>query len=140
MKWHNNYTDRLRSWADLRDRARDLPVESALTLINNWWFETPWRPYLLHWDDWRTWPDPWQLLEENQFCDLARALGILYTIHLSDIAATTAIAQCSDRHLVLVDDGLYVLNWGPDALVNIASQKITITKTLSGVDLPQLMS
>lgn len=140
MKWRTDYTDRLRAWADLRDRAHDLPIEQSLVLINNWWFATPWRPYLLHWDDWRSWPDPWQLLEENDFCDLARALGILYTIHLADIAATVTLAQCSDRHLVLVDDGLYVLNWEPDTLINIASQKITITKTLSSVDLPQLMS
>lgn len=140
MNWTTDYTQRLRGWADLRDRASSLPKQEALQLINDWWFRTPWRPYLLHWDDWQTWPDPWQLLEENQFCDLARALGILYTVHLCDIASTVAIAQCSETHLVLVDGGLYVLNWEPGTLLNIASQKIKITKTLASVDLPQLMS
>ena len=140
MNWTTDYTQRLKAWADLRRQAGSLPKQQALQLINDWWFGTPWRPYLLHWDDWQTWPDPWQLLEENQFCDLARALGILYTVHLCEIASTVAIAQHSDRHLVLVDDGLYVLNWEAGVLVNIASPKIIITKTLASVDLPQLMS
>lgn len=108
--------------------------------INDWWFSLPWCPYRLHWDDWREWPDPWQLLEENHFCDLARALGMLYTIHLSRIASTVVIAQTSDQHLVLVDDGKYVLNWRQGQLLNISSQQIHIIKTLSSVALPQLTS
>jgi len=50
------------------------------------------------------------------------------------------LAQASDRHLVLVDQGKYVLNWNPGGLVNITSHKIAITKTLPSVALPQLMS
>jgi hypothetical protein len=112
----------------------------ALLTTNDWWFGVPWCAYRLHWDDWQTWPDPWQLLEENHFCDLARALGILYTVHFCKIGSTVALAQCLDRHLVLVDPGKYVLNWAADGLLNIGSQEITITKTLPSVMLPQLMS
>jgi len=112
----------------------------ALLTTNDWWFGVPWCAYRLHWDDWQTWPDPWQLLEENHFCDLARALGMLYTVHFCGIASHLALAQTSDQHLVLVDDGKYVLNWAPGEIVNISSQKITITKTLPSVALPQLTS
>ena len=109
-------------------------------MINDWWAQLPWVAYRLHWDDWRLWPDAWQLLEENQFCDLARALGILYTIHFTEIASEVSLIQTPERHLVQVDGGKYVLNWAQGQLLNIGSQEITITKTLRSVDLPQLKS
>jgi len=98
-----------------------LPIETALEQINSWWFNTPWRPYYLHWDDQPTWPDPWQLLSDDVYCDLARALGILYTITLLDRADMTPV------DLVLTEDGdnlvrvakeKYILNWNPDSIVN----------------------
>jgi hypothetical protein len=140
LNWTGDYTQRLRSWAKLRESVIGQSQDIAFLSINDWWLDLPWCPYRLHWDDWRTWPDPWQLLEENQFCDLARALGILYTVHFCGIASTVSLAQTSDQHLVLVDDGKYVLNWSPGQLLNISSQKITITKTLDSVALPQLTS
>jgi len=112
----------------------------ALLTTNDWWFGVPWCAYRLHWDDWQTWPDPWQLLEENHFCDLARALGMLYTVHFCGIASDLCLAHTSDQHLVLIDGGKYVLNWRPGEVLNISSQKITITKTLNSVALPQLTS
>jgi hypothetical protein len=33
-----------------------------------------------------TWPDPWQLLSDDVYCEVARGLGILYTITLLDRA------------------------------------------------------
>ena len=140
MKWPSDYSQRLQCWHALRAGLSGHDIQHDLLAINDWWFDLPWRAYSLHWDDWRDWPDPWQLLQENQFCDLARALGMLYTLHLCDIASTVQLAQASDRHLVLVDQGKYVLNWNPGGLVNITSHKIAITKTLASVALPQLMS
>lgn len=138
MIWKTDYNQRLRDWTDIRCQSRDLALPDALLAINDWWFKSPWKPYTMHWDDWQTWPDPWDLLAEPSFCDLARALGMLYTIHLSEIASTVAIAQTSDTHLVLVDEGKYVLNWTEGSLLNISSQKINIHKTLTSVQMPQL--
>ncbi len=119
--WPRTFADRLESWNALRNQAATADVESALTTINQWWFSTPWIPYHLHWDDRDNWPDPWQLLDDNLFCGLARGLGMLYTIALldrSDIQDAELIDTGSDN-LVLVEQKKYILNWDRDQLLNI---------------------
>jgi hypothetical protein len=119
--WFPTFSARLESWNLLRDRCQFSPLDSALETINEWWFEVPWRPYYLHWDDQPVWPDPWQLLSDDVYCDLARGLGILYTISLLDRA------DMADAELVLTEDGSnlvrvakekYILNWNPNSIVN----------------------
>ena len=121
MIWPATFADRLESWNQLRNQCQTLPVESALKTINAWWFAVPWRPYYLHWDDQPTWPDPWQLLSDDVYCDLARGLGILYTISLldrADLAPTSLVLTEEGDNLVLVAKEKYILNWSPDNVVN----------------------
>jgi hypothetical protein len=119
--WHPQFKDRLAAWTLLRQQCCDLDPESALEKINRWWFQTPWSAYYLHWDDQPTWPDPWQLLNDNIFCDLARGLGILYTIALIDhpeIKDSMLVLTEEKYNLVLVSKSKYILNWEPDDLLN----------------------
>lgn len=139
--WPADYHQRLVDWARLRDQCRSGDLETALTQINDWWFRAPWRPYYLHWDDRDIWPDAWQILNDNIFCDLARGLGILYTIEMIDRNDVTAVslAQTNQGNLVLVNEGKYILNWIKGELLNIASTNLTITKTLDRVRNNHLM-
>jgi hypothetical protein len=119
--WPATFAARLESWNQLRDQVQNLSVESALEDINAWWFRAPWRPYYLHWDDQATWPDPWQLLSDDVYCDLARALGIVYTITLldrADMAPVDLILTETGSNLVQVAKEKYILNWMPDSIVN----------------------
>jgi hypothetical protein len=128
--WPNNFADRLESWNQLRTRAQILPLSDALTAINQWWFTSPWKSYYLHWDDQPNWPDPWQLLSDNVYCDLARALGILYTISMldrADMAPADLILTEDGYNLVQVAKEKYILNWEPDAVVN-TFQEVKIKK------------
>lgn len=121
MIWPTTFESRLASWNQLRQQVSNLPVETALETINSWWFQAPWRGYHLHWDDRPDWPDPWQLLSDNLFCEVARALGILYTITLLDRADMTdaeLVLTKDDRNLVLVDKSKYILNWDKATIVN----------------------
>ena len=131
--WPVSFASRLESWNQLRDSCQTLPIEQALQAINTWWFDVPWRPYYLHWDDQLIWPDPWQLLSDNHYCDLARALGILYTITLLDRAdlgdATLVLTQDGDN-LVQVAKSKYILNWDRDTIVNTI-QAVNIKKQLT---------
>ena len=77
------------------------------------------------------WPDPWQLLSDDVYCELARGLGILYTITLLDRA------DMADAGLVLTEDGSnlvqvakekYILNWNKDSIVNNKPKVKTIRK------------
>ena len=121
MIWPASFSARLSSWNQLRDQCQYLSPESALKDINAWWFNTPWKPYYLHWDDQLNWPDPWQLLSDNIYCEVARGLGILYTITLLDRADLTPVHLVltkDDTNLVLVAKEKYILNWDPDSIVN----------------------
>ena len=122
--WPRTFAERLESWNDLRKETETGDLASALQNINSWWFQTPWIPYHLHWDDRPTWPDPWQLLSDNLFCGLARGLGIVYTcalINRVDLHDAVLIETDSDN-LVLIDQGKYILNWDSTTIVNISPQ------------------
>ena len=118
--WPQNFEQRLASWNGLRASASEAPLEQALYQINHWWKQTPWRAYHLHWDDRADWPDPWQLLSDNIYCDLARGLGILYTITLIDRpdCQNAVLVEMDYDNLVLVDQGKYILNWDDELKVN----------------------
>lgn len=119
--WAPTFDQRLREWQCLRDRCSVLPREQCLFDINQWWLQAPWSSYYLHWHDRSDWPGPWQLLNDNIFCSISRALGMIYTLSLigrRDLQDVTLIETDSDN-LVIVDTGKYVLNWDSNAIVNI---------------------
>lgn len=118
--WPKTFEQRLESWTQLRYRVSESDIETALAEINTWWFQSPWKPYYLHWDDQTTWPDPWQLLDDNIYCGLARGLGILYTIAMLDRAEMNdaVLAEVGSDNLVLVGKRKYILNWDEDSVLN----------------------
>jgi hypothetical protein len=123
--WNKNFTDRLASWNQLRQQSATEDLESALVSINSWWFKSPWTAYHLHWDDQADWPDPWQLLSDDQYCPVARGLGIMYTIAMldrEDLQDVQMIEYQSDN-LVLVNNEKYILNWDPDQVLNISLRR-----------------
>jgi len=137
--WPRTFELRLDAWAELRSHAQKLSAEQALFEINRWWFAAPWRAYHLHWDDQKDWPDPWELLSDNIYCDVARALGILYTISLLDHADLTdaELVLTRDGHnLVLVDKRKYILNWEHNSIVN-TNHKLEIIKCLTQSQIQQ---
>lgn len=135
--WHRQFGDRLAAWNQLRNQSLAQPVEQTLASINSWWFEAPWIPYHLHWDERTTWPDPWQLLEDDLFCPLARGLGILYTIAIinhPDIESAV-LTEVGGDNLVLINKSKYILNWDRDEIVNI---NLGLQNPRRSVDLEQI--
>jgi hypothetical protein len=124
--WPVSFEQRLHAWGVLRESAQQEPVGQALANINAWWFQAPWRAYHLHWDDRPSWPNPWELLSDNIYCDLARGLGILYTITLLDRAdlQDSVLTESDHGNLVLVQEGKYILNWDSDRVLNINLEQI----------------
>ena len=139
MKWPVTFESRLDSWNQLRKQVTEQPVELALETINSWWFQTPWTAYHLHWDDRLSWPDPWQLLSDNLYCEVARGLGILYTITLldrGDMDSAELVLTKDDRNLVLLDKSKYILNWDKTNILN-TSTEIEIKKSLHQLQVKQ---
>lgn len=131
--WPQDYESRLRDWNDLRSRCdAAVDLQEVLTEINDWWFRAPMVNRHLHWHRRPEWPDAWQLLHDDIYCDLARALGIVYTIAMLDRwqIDQMELAQSDLGNLVLIQDGKYILNWCPGQLLNITSQPITILQRI----------
>jgi hypothetical protein len=136
--WKHLYQERLADWYHLRQAAAPLEQSQQLMLINDWWFRAPIVNHLINWENPQSWPTPWELLNNNGYCELARALGIVYTIMLVENYTDLKIIQTKEDNLVLVDGGKYILNWAPSEMLNTHSTPITTVK--NAVDSSELES
>jgi hypothetical protein len=139
--WAASFEDRLQSWQRLRRDLVSVPKTECLDRVNRWWFQAPWTGYYLHWDDRARWPDPWQLLEDNIFCSLARGLGMLYTITLLDRSdiQDSELVETEQDNLVFIDQGKYVLNWDRDSIVNISPGQTNLSRRVQQHSINQLI-
>lgn len=118
--------ERLSRWKQFRASLNDLSLGDAIRQTNDLWHSCPFIPFYLDDEDPNSWPDPWQLIEENYYCELAKALGIIYTLHLSkhqhDLEPEIRIYYDSTTkysyHLVYLCRGKYVLNMVEGEIVN----------------------
>ena len=77
-----NVQDRLRAWFDFRNKLEndDTPFQSTLELYN----KAPITSFRIDPYTPDTYPDPWELLDENLYDDFGYILGIGYTLRLTD--------------------------------------------------------
>ena len=134
-----NYDSRLRSWYELRTAVESLDTKNKCIEIDKWWQKAPLVNHYLHILDNETWPGPWDLLVENTYCTVARALGICYTLSLvgiSDIKMVEATDKMGeDLVLVLVDNAKYILNYWPDTVISNNSIDFTVKRNINITDL-----
>jgi hypothetical protein len=123
------YETRLQSWFLLRAQLCQKNLQTKCMEIDQWWQQAPLVNHYLHPSDIIKWPGPWELVEENNYCLLARGLGIYYTLWLSGIKGIDfLIGKCDndDVALITVDHAKYVLNSNPGMVIssNLADYKI----------------
>lgn len=125
--WPVTFEERLQYWHSLRQSCCSQAVHDLYLTINDWWFKSPMVNRTIKWEDFPAWPNPWDLLEKDGLCDLARALGIVYTLMMLDNSYQQRlhIVRSGKDNLVQIDDGKYILNWCPGELLNINSQQFT---------------
>ena len=132
--WPNRYEDLLVSWYNLRKQNTNNDYEDCLLAVNNWWQLAPISLHYLHWDTVETWPDPWDLLADGIYCNLTKALGISYTLMIMnrpDINDISIVETSEGDNLVQVNQGKYILNWAPNEILNISSDKFKITRSMA---------
>lgn len=76
------YEQRLSCWSNFREKleSSDTPIQDTLEFYNK-------APTVsIHTDPWdnKTWPTPWELVKENQYCDFCRVLGLCYSLQLTE--------------------------------------------------------
>ena len=76
------YVDRLKLWRDLRSKLEEskTPFEDTIEFWNN----APLSSIATDPYDKDTWPTPWEMIEENRYCDFTKILAIYYTLQLTD--------------------------------------------------------
>jgi hypothetical protein len=141
--WNLLPSERLRCWQDFRKSISQKNFEDALKETTHLWSYAPYQAHYLTTDQLNEWPGPWELIYENYYCDLAKALGIVYTLYLSSHRSEIEIRIYNDPstkeqyNLVFVDKGKYVLNYIHDEVVNKKqiNKDLKLIKTLSDSDL-----
>ena len=143
--WNLRINDRLTQWKDFRHQLDRLPLESAVVELNNMWSTAPFITYNLDPSDPKSWPDPWTLLAENYWCDVAKALGIVYTIYFTHHRNTPMEIRVyydyKDKQrytLAWIDHGKYILNYWPYEIVNtkqVEEKQLQLLYQYSSTDL-----
>ena len=131
--WQPRFDDRLLEWRELRNKSAQLSLEDALRTVDQWWQRAPLTNHYLHIDEYEKWPRPWDLLADDVYCDLAKCLGIVYTLLLikhEDIESIR-ILQLEDFSVVEVNSS-YILNYIPNEIVNTSTlPDLKIKRSLS---------
>jgi hypothetical protein len=83
----SSFETRLSEWAETRDKisASEDPIQATIDQYEQ-------APRVsIHTDpyDRDTWPTPWELIRENQYCEFCKLLGIAYTLQLTDSFSET---------------------------------------------------
>jgi hypothetical protein len=130
-----DYYTRLREWFKLKENLNGQDLSTICVEVDRFWQRVPISSYYLHPDDIEDWPNPWELINYNNYCYYARALGMVYTLLLLGIKDVDFVEALDDNKehvvLVLVDNAKYVLNYWPESVLNINLSDFTIVKNIS---------
>ena len=108
--YNKTYEERLLIWRDFRESLENSkdPIQDVIDFYN----QAP--TCLIAADPYTpsTWPDPWELLEENNYCSFVKILAICYTLQLTDVLSQAAYEihivrdneKSSTYYLLYVDD------------------------------------
>jgi hypothetical protein len=110
MIFFERFEKRTNHWREFRQELEtvDHPLDRAI----RFWNQAPISARTCDPYDRDTWPEAWQLIEENKYCDFGKILAIYYTISLTDRYSESKfeIQIAQDRlkqklyYLLIVDD------------------------------------
>lgn len=117
------FEDRLATWKGFRDQLplHTDPIQSTI----DYWNTVPTSVRNLDPYDPTTWPDPWQMIEENVYCEYTVILAIGYTLMLTEkfkewhyeIQVGVDKAQSKLYYILIVEDR--VIGLDPDKSMHI---------------------
>lgn len=143
--WKLEPNERIARWRDFRKSLDDLSLPDAIQSVAEFWQNCPHHPYYLDPRDPGTWPTAWDLIAENYYCDLAKSLGMLYTIYFTkhgngldcEIHVYNDPETGYVYNLSVLGKGKYVINFLDNKIVNIESinKKLELKRCYSNVEL-----
>ena len=134
----------LQEWKNLRRQlVTDLSDEVHLSSVTNFWSQSPVMcRHLIDWDNPQSWPDPWNMINDNSYDDDMIALGMFYTLIYAEDnrwQGRVYLALASDiektfQHLVVVVDNQQLLNVQYNDIVEYSPKQITIHQRYQYID------
>ncbi len=77
-----DYYKRITVWKKLRNT-----IETSVDpfkLLFDFWNNVPTNAISTDPYDEKTWPDPWEMIQQNDYCEFKKILAIFYTLQLTD--------------------------------------------------------
>lgn len=141
--WIELPSDRLRWWHNFRLDLDKVSLSEAIDQCYHLWSYCPLQKYYLLIDQFDNWPGPWELVYDNVYCDIAKCLGIVYTLYLTnhkldiEIRIYKNYSTAETYNLVWIDKGKYVLNLLHDEVVNKTqvATDLKLSKVITATDL-----
>ena len=143
--WKLEPDERISRWREFRKSLDLLPLGQALDEVAIFWQSCPHHPFYLDTTTTDTWPNPWELIAENYYCDLAKALGMLYTIYFTkhregldaEIRVYYDPVTQFTYNIAVLSQGKYMLNFLDGAVVNTLSinKNLKLKQSYSSKDL-----
>lgn len=130
----SNYYDRLRDWFNLKESIRNSKIQIKCIEVDKFWQQCPMSNHFLHPADIESWPNPWELLNDNTYCYYARALGMVYTLMLlgvQDIDLIEGIDDTATEVVLVVVNKNFVLNYWPNSVLTTNLSGFTIQAKLN---------
>lgn len=115
---------RILSWREWRNSLENKPIDYIANEIAVSWARVPTVMHFLSPDNSDQWPNPWQLIADNYYCDLGVCLGMFYTLALLESPNIENLEINIYRNtngwvnLSSIDHGKYVLNYNHGRVVN----------------------
>ena len=108
--FNKKFEDRLQFWMDFRKNLEEsaTPFEDVIKLYD----QAPLSKFSCDPWDKSTWASPWELLDENDYCDFSIVLGMCYSLQLTDrfkgsnfeIHISTNKEKSETHYLLFVDN------------------------------------
>jgi len=117
--------DRIAEWKKFREDLEN--SETPFNDVVHFWNRAPFVNSYLDPHNPESWPDPWRLLLDLKLDDLAKSLGMLYTLKLTRRFMATPIEihmsmlpEEKTARFPVVIDGTTVLNWPYNSVSDIS--------------------
>lgn len=116
--------DRLEHWKQFRRSLSNLSHEAQLKSVAEYWALAPLSRMAYDVEQPDTWPTPWEMISEGNWCRNSVAIGMEFTLRLGGIDASRLHLanirdyDLSDQTMVVIIDDLKVLNYTYSEVVN----------------------
>lgn len=123
--WISDFTTRLDEWRSLREHASNIEDTFArATLVFNWWGTAPRSTISMDVFSPNSWPTPWEMLSNNDYCNSSVALGMAYTMNLCNESDSIQLKTINDingagYYLATIVNGTIIMNYQAYKIVGI---------------------